>query len=814
MDTVLFILLTTACIVLLVRIFVQRQYEMSFPIITFVVVSAVFIWIISAALCLTIIGIYSLANLNIFLVVTAAFIFLSAFIFPIKKKTLVNLETKRHHLWILVLCLLALFFYASYTTQYLIGGRDPGVYTILGSHINNTGGLYINDKNITQNYEKLKDLIRVGYPGFYPAYERGISTDPGRLVPQFLPMFPSILAVGYSLAGVTGALKINAFIAVLALLAFYAFAKEMIGRRGALLAAALLVLNPAQLWNARITQTELLSQFLFFSAMTVFTIGYKRNNWKLTAVSGILLGLGCFNRIDTYIFGLGIYFCTAYILLAHKKKARLFLTTAIPYTLFMGLSMAYGYFYSYPYYYDLWKAGSLKILALMNVVFALLVPLAYCIRRWIIDRKPVYFKHLFKDFMMLKRRHLPQWSALALFVLFLIAYFIRPIYFTGGAAIGTEQYFSANSLVEFGFYVPEIAMLFSILGIFFLVRNKGLHSYLIFLSIAMASIIGYTYRPSITPDHIWASRRWITVNIPAVLLLAVYGLNKLKLKDKRMNQWVKTAVISMIAVFMVAQSGLFMFKSMLNGYNQGFVQAAEALPKEEMAFTDNIQIASPLTYIYGKTVYILKGEGFTQSMEEYIQEEGPIYGVGWPHRSQIGILFDKGISVDNAGSYQLTGQYPEKSRGAYPKGLYQRNYDVSINRLDYSPENLYYTYSLATDFFTQNGIYEEDVLTAGGQAGFLLFGNYTPLPPGNYEISFSGALPIDTDIEPGYIDITYNKGEQVLAKQSLKEYLIDGQLNGTVAFTLDKEVLDLEFRIYTEENVQLSLERVTLTESK
>ena len=798
---------------------------MSFPTIIFAAVSALFLWTTFAALSLTIIGLYSLLNLNIVMLVTAAFLSILALTFPKNKNIAVNLKVsinakqeqiklKRHHLWILVLCLLALFFYASYTTEYIIGGRDPGVYAIQGSYINKTGGLYIHDEYITQNYEKLQNIIQVGYPGFYSAYERGISNLPGQLVPQFLPMFPSILAVGYSLAGVAGALRINAFIGVFALLAFYAFGKQLIGRKGALLATVFLALNPSQIWNARITQTELLSQFLFFSAMAVFVVSYKRNNWKLATVSGVLLGLGCFTRIDSYIFGLGIYLCTACILLVHKKKTCLFLGVTIPYTLLMGLSMAYGYLYSYPYYSDLWKDGSLKILALMNVFFAMLVPLGYCIRRWIIDRRPGYFKHLFIGFTMKKRSHLPQWSALILFALFLFAYFIRPIYFTGGAPIGTEQYFKANSLVEFGFYVPEIAMLFSILGIFYLVKDKGIYPHLIFLSISIASIIGYTYRPSITPDHIWASRRWITVNIPAVLLFSVYGLNRFRIKDKRVSQWAKMAVVCIIIVFMLAKSGLFMFQGMMNGYSQQLEQIGQALPDEGLKFTDDVQLASPLTYIYGEKVYIIKEEGLSQSMAEYIRDEGPIYGVGWPNYSLVGVIFDKGISVDNISSHQLTGLYPEEVRGSFPRKLIQRDYDASIKQLNYSPENLYYTYSLATDFLTQNGIYKEDVLAAGGQAGFLLFGNYTVLPPGNYEFSFSGALPINTDGELGYIDITYNKGEQILAKQSLKEYLIDGQLNGSVAFTIDKEVSDVEFRIYTEEDVHLTVERVTLNQDK
>jgi hypothetical protein len=629
-------------------------------------------------------------------------------------------------------------------------------------------------------------------------------------------MFPSVLAIGSSLAGVKGALKINAVIGLLGLLAFYAFGKQLVGRKGALLAAIFLAFNPSQLWNARITQTELLSQFLFFAAAAAFVIGYRQNRASITSITGVLLGLSCFNRIDSYIFGLGIYISTAYIILVQRKKAGLFLSTAFTYTLLTVLSLAYGFIYRFPYYGDIWAGGNLKLLVLANIAFALLIPMAAAIRFLLINRKPAWSQKMLHGFIRLKRGKLALWATIVFFALLLFAYFVRPVYFNNGFLQGTEEFFTANALAEFGFYVPLIAILLALLGLYHIIRDKGFHPYLIFLSISLASIFIYFYKPSITPDHPWASRRWISVNIPAMLLLSVYGLKRIKLVDKRVNDMVKTAVAAVIIVLTLVESGLFMFSTMLQGYSTQMAEVAAALDPEKAYYTNSYQLITPLIYLYDKKVYLLRSEDLPETMAEYIKEEGPVYGIGWPTIKHINTLFMRGISIENVSSHILSGRYPELSYGYYPRQLIQQKYDASVRQLDYSPENLYYTYSLTTDFLTQNGIPKGESLVSNGQAGFLAYGNYTTLDPGKYEITFTGSLSDgmtedNLKEDAGTVDISNNKGTQLLTEEeSLLKFIDDGKLNGSIAFTLDQGAADLELRIFIGENIPLTIDKIVL----
>ena len=163
----------------------------------------------------------------------------------------------------IVILLAAAVLYFCFPTTYLSGGRDPGLYLINAVHISETGAFqYVPDAYMAEHYAELAGVARLDYPALYSAFEYGISSDPGQVVPQFLPVLPSMLAVGYDLAGIAGAIRVNGITGLLCLAALYALVRPMYGPRVAVLAAALTLVNPAQLWGARITQTELLCQLL------------------------------------------------------------------------------------------------------------------------------------------------------------------------------------------------------------------------------------------------------------------------------------------------------------------------------------------------------------------------------------------------------------------------------------------------------------------------------------------------------------------------------------------------------------------------
>ncbi|HSK95924.1 MAG TPA: hypothetical protein VK891_04830, partial [Euzebyales bacterium] len=63
----------------------------------------------------------------------------------------------------------------------------------------------------------------------------------------------------------------------------------------------------------------------------------------------------------------------------------------------------------------------------------------------------------------------------------------------------------------------------------------------------------YIWRPSITPDHIWAARRFLPVVIPGLLVCAVWGLDQVwRAAADRSWQWPVRGAVAVAALLLVA----------------------------------------------------------------------------------------------------------------------------------------------------------------------------------------------------------------------------------------------------------------------
>ncbi|HMA37634.1 MAG TPA: hypothetical protein VKY74_24485 [Chloroflexia bacterium] len=111
-------------------------------------------------------------------------------------------------------------------------------------------------------------LNRLRMPGFYMLEKKS-----GMVLPQHYSLYPVWIGLFYDLFGLAGALLVTPLLALLACAAVFFFARQLFSARVALLALALLVLCPLQIWFARYpvseTPTELLA-FLFFYAFLRF----------------------------------------------------------------------------------------------------------------------------------------------------------------------------------------------------------------------------------------------------------------------------------------------------------------------------------------------------------------------------------------------------------------------------------------------------------------------------------------------------------------------------------------------------------------
>lgn|GEM_PF-1261155 len=786
----------------------------------FLAITASVIFIVLAATVFAVTGIYSLMNLGLF-VAASDIVFYFLLVrnhLLLTGKDVWKLLTSHRYSKILTFVLLsASVLYFAFPTAYLLGSRDPGLYLVNAVHISDSGSAqYESDSYIDENYDAISGIINLEYPGIYSAYKEGLSDQPGKLIAQFLPMFPATLAIGYDLGGLDGLIRTNAFLSVLAILALYYFVKRNFGQNPALIAAILTVVNPAQLWCARITQSEILAQLLFIFAVYLFAYAWNKDNRKVAAVSGFLLGIGVLNRVDILIMGLGIYAIVCYSALFQTQKLAVSVVGAASYSIAAIASLAYGYAYSQPYFKMLVKTGTLTGIIKLNVIFGGVVLLLLLVRLLVLKKLEI------KNWVMsaVGSRRFMWVLCISFLALFLFAYFVRPQ--ISSLVPGDGGYFRVNAMKEFCFYTSFFALPLSIPGLYSWLKNKKTNpeATFLFLLISLASLFGYIYSPSVTADHIWASRRWVTVCFPFISILCGAGIWRLRdLFDivhikfiVRHSSWFKNAAVILcvgyLVVFGAYQSRPFLFTSMFGGMNEKYLALTDTLDDEQIYFTDNYQIASVLHFVYHENVYPCQNVG-SDAFRAYVSANKSVNYIGQDFTS-----FDFALDAQLIKAHTIDGQYLLETKSVFPAGLYTRQNIANVYTITLHEGNSESSRQIDLKTLTlRSGVMTGDEIYSTGTAGYVFFGPYASLAKGQYEISVDIEILEAPSDQIGTLDIVCEKGEKMLAAVDLakEDAGEDNLLHITMTASLEEPVDNVEIRCSVNEGVKIKIGAILIT---
>lgn len=508
-------------------------------------------------------------------------------------------------IWSGLLFLLFIFFaviYLCFPIEYLDGGRDTGLYYLGAIRIHNTGGwLFDYDVVLDQVYSQYGSFLRPdGYPALYLAHAYDISDNYGYLVPQFLPGASSLFAIAYAIGGYYWLNRINGLIGFLTLCLLYLVVKEGFQNRYvALLSSFLLGISPAFIWNSRETNTEILVLFLILISIYL-EFNESERCWKYI-LEGIFLGLINIVRIDGCILSVAVILGEIIFIVLCNENKKKSIVRVISYCLVTGMCIFYLYVYSYPYFLNhksllmpAYLVWSVLILSYFIVSYILKFPILKNIN----TRLQNYFH----------KRSILFGIISFLIILFKIVYFLRPSAENAG--------FRERALVEFSWYTSAIAIVIAIFGVALsLFHFEIFKKNLLLFAIGFGYFFVYIYKPSISSDHMWASRRWIDAAIPIILICASYALVCFQKKTKIISV---ICIISIIG-YMLKQDAPFLFKSMMKDLHVAYEEYAANLDDDCIYFTPNGYVASVLRYVYGKSVYIVKNRDL---MEEYLKKTG------------------------------------------------------------------------------------------------------------------------------------------------------------------------------------------------
>ena len=412
-----------------------------------------------------------------------------------------------------------------YHSQFILVMRDPASYFQFAEWISRHGSLPIpQDRAAFGAHSNVLNFSSFAY------YQVGNS-----VVPQFMAGLPMVLAGAMWIGGANAALVAAPVLGAAALLTFGGLVARLAGPRWAPLAVLALALSMPEQFTSRSNYSEPLAQILFLGGLCLVIDSLDRNqaagervggDQVLAAIAGLALGLTVLVRIDGASDILPIVPYCALLLLGRRRQA-------VPLIGGVAVGAAYGLIdglvFSRPYLQT--NNSSLVLLALAGAL-VLVVTLAALPLLWN------------RGLPEVKGRWLPD-VASALAVLVVVGFAVRPYLQTVRSSMpkATQQViasyqqsnhlpvdptrtYAEQSLHWVFWYVGVPVVILATVAAALLARRclRGQAPAWTLPLITFAwTIVTFLYRPAITPDQPWASRRLVPAVLPGFILLAVWG---------------------------------------------------------------------------------------------------------------------------------------------------------------------------------------------------------------------------------------------------------------------------------------------------
>jgi hypothetical protein len=686
--------------------------------------------------------------------------------------------------------------YAVFPTYFVLGGQDPGVYLVFAARIASTGGLDLDLPWLREVWKAHPEGIALGYPGIYSFLQSDIGNDPTRLSPQFMHLFPALAANAWAAAGVEATVRVNAVLATLTLWVGYAYLRRLVNEPAALVFILVLGLNPAFIWGARITLTEILAALLNLSGLFLLLLAREKGGRQWAIAGGIALGLGVLNRLDAAFAGIPVL-GFALATLVERRLAPTARVAAIAYLVTSSLGFLDGRVNA-PFYFQtlLGKHHLAGLIAISTFSGLLAVGITKLPDQVIAGLK--------LDDRLIGRA---AGEILRLLIFWLVvALFAWPL---------VDSRSDARAARELGWYLTPVAWPLALFGFAIALQRRLWSIWLPLLTYASVALVAYTLGPGVVPEHIWASRRWLSHVIPLVAVLGTFGASAC-VAWARSKRALPFTVGSLLAIGYFGAAlwfaRPFLFRSMLEGLPEAYSALAtrvHASGAKGPYLSNNPHLASILTYLYevptvlfgGKTAY-----GLEHPPAQKALNRGDFEG-----KSAIGLdPFMLGRSALREARF--SGDYLERSIGKVPRAVVPYEIPMDIGLIGGKTFELEVPASYR-DFVTSVGKRDESgVLRTTGRGGSLQNGPFVRLEPGQYEVDWIGRVMATGRVTQGILDVFADGGKRVLASAPLrihKESPSETWLGG-LDFNLDQAARGVEFRIRVSPEVNLALTRVRL----
>jgi hypothetical protein len=406
-----------------------------------------------------------------------------------------------------------------YHSQFIMVMRDPGSYIQYGDWIARHHSL-----PVPQDGQAFGGTSHALIFQSFGNYQVG-----GAVVLQFMAGLPMVIASAFWVGGVSAATAVAPILGACGVLAFGGLAARLVGPRWAPLAALVLALCLPEQFTSRSDYSEPLTQILVLGGLCLIIDSLTSEEVQarvLAALGGLALGLTVLVRIDGAADILPVIPYCGLLLIGRRPQALPLLGGLVAGALYGCVD---GLVLSRPYLDSIKTALVPLVLITSVVIIATLIAVAL----------------LWNKAVPTVRGSLLPNTAAALTVAVAVGFAVRPYVQTvrlkssQGFENTMASYQRANHLpvdptriyyelsMHWVFwYIGIPAVVLATLGAALLTRRclRGqAPTWTLALLLFGWAIVETLYRPSITPDQPWASRRLVPAVLPGFILLAVWA---------------------------------------------------------------------------------------------------------------------------------------------------------------------------------------------------------------------------------------------------------------------------------------------------
>ena len=438
---------------------------------------------------------------------------------------------------------------AAYAGHHVWVDSDPGVYAATGRWLATHHSLVI---PAGTHFAQSGLSVSVTSPGIY-------ATGGHTAQFQFVHLLPALLAQAYYVGGDSLMFRLNAVIGALGLCAVYVVGCRVTRRPWlVLVAVAALGVSLPDLYVARDTFSEPVSQLLLWGGIYLMIRSYEEGRGNVAVVAGATIGSTVMAHIDSVAYLAPVPLLVALAWLAGDASGRpvrlrnigLFVVAAVAPSLLgtFDVQRRAGRYYS-----DL--QNHVVLLYLLLTVSALIALALSLARPWILRAGP---------WLAERRSRIAFGMAWVVGLGLIGAWALRP---AGPKATGSPssvvaaiqkaeslplvptRTYAEQSMRWLEWYIGPVALALGIAGLCLLtVRalRRGAAPALIVLAMSAPLTAIYLWAPSITPDQVWAARRYVPASLPLLFLAAACCLEAVRSAAparSRPTSWSRGAIV-------------------------------------------------------------------------------------------------------------------------------------------------------------------------------------------------------------------------------------------------------------------------------